>query len=75
MLVRDPGPANVIELNKITSSILQGTFSSPYIRIYSSSSVKFTFDQPVKWTRDGENGGAHQEVTLQNLHSAYSMLL
>ena len=75
MLVRDPGPGNVIELNKITTAILQGTFSSPYIRIVNSSEVKFTFNEPVKWTRDGEAGGAHQEVTLQNLHSAYSILL
>jgi diacylglycerol kinase (ATP) len=75
MLVRDPGQGNVIELNKITTSILQGTFSSPYIRILRSSHVKFHFEQPVKWTRDGENGGAHQDVTLENLRSAYSILL
>jgi len=75
MLVRDPGQGNVIELNKITSAILQGTFASPYIRIVNSSRVKFTFEEPVKWTRDGEAGGAHQEVTLENLHSAYSMIL
>lgn len=75
MLVRDPGPGNVIELNKITSAILQGTFASPYIRVTRSSRAKFTFDAPVKWTRDGEAGGAHQQVALQNLHSAFSILL
>ncbi len=75
MLVRDPGPGNVIELNKITSSILQGTFSNPYIRVTRSSRVKFAFEEPVKWTRDGESGGAHQQVELQNLHSAVSILL
>ena len=75
MLVRDPGPGNVIELNKITSAILQGNFASPYIRVTHSSRAKFTFEQPVKWTRDGEAGGAHTEVTLQNLHSAVSILL
>lgn len=73
LLVRDPG--NVLELNKITSAILQGTFSSPYIRVTRSSRIKFTFDTPVKWTRDGEAGGAHQQVELQNLPSAVSILL
>lgn len=75
MLVRDPGPGNVLELNKITTAILQGTFASPYIRVAHSRRVKFTFERPVKWTRDGEAGGAHKEVALQNLHSAISILL
>ena len=75
MLVRDPGPGNVIELNKITTAILQGTFASPYIRLLHSSRAKFTFGEPVKWTRDGEAGGAHRTVTLENQHSAYSILL
>ena len=75
MLVRDPGSGNVIELNKITTAILQGTFASPYIRLLHSSRAKFTFGEPVKWTRDGEAGGAHRTVTLENQHSAYSILL
>lgn len=75
LLVRDPGPGNVIELNKITTAILQGTFSSSYIRVTHSSHVKFSFEHPVKWTRDGEAGGAHREVALENLHAAYSILL
>ena len=75
LLVRDPGPGNVIELNKITTAILQGTFASSYIRVTHSSHVKFSFEHPVKWTRDGEAGGAHCEVTLENLHAAYSILL
>ena len=75
MLVRDPGSGNVIELNKITTAILQGTFASPYIRLLHSSRAKFTFGEPVKWTRDGEAGGAHRTVTLENQHSAHSILL
>ena len=73
LLIRNP--ANVIELNKIASNILSGNFSSNNITMIQSKRVKFTFDRPVKWTRDGEAGGAHQEVVLENLHSAISIMI
>ena len=82
-LYTEPNPAatheRVAALHEIgeliTTAILQGTFASPYIRLLHSSRAKFTFGEPVKWTRDGEAGGAHRTVTLENQHSAYSILL
>ena len=73
LLIRNP--SNVIELNKIASNILSGNFSGNNITMIQSKRVKFTFDRPVKWTRDGEAGGAHQEVVLENLHSAISIMI
>jgi len=72
-LVRNP--ANVIEMNKIVSNILSQNFTGNNVMMLRSRQVKFTFDEPVKWTRDGEAGGAHREVVLENLHSAISMLI
>ena len=72
LLIRNP--SNVIELNKIASNILSGNFSGNNITMIQSKRVKFTFDRPVKWTRDGESGGAHKEIVLENLHSAISIL-
>ena len=72
-LVRNP--TNVIEVNKVVSNILSQNFSGNQVMMLRSKCVKFTFDQPVKWTRDGEAGGAHQEVVLQNIHSAISILM
>ncbi len=68
ILVRNP--TNVIEMNKITSSILTRNLSGNQIVMLQSKHVEFTFEKPVKWTRDGEAGGAHQNVVLENLHSA-----
>ena len=67
-------PANVIEMNKIVSDVLTQNFRGNRVVMFQSKRVKFTFDKPVKWTRDGEAGGAHQEVVLENLHSAISFL-
>ncbi|NCC69017.1 MAG: YegS/Rv2252/BmrU family lipid kinase, partial [Clostridia bacterium] len=67
ILVRNP--TNVGEINKITSSILTRNLSGNQVMMLQSKKVKFTFEKPVKWTRDGEAGGAHKEVVLENLHS------
>lgn len=72
ILVRNP--TNVVEMNKITSSILTRNLSGNQIMMLQSKHVKFTFEKPVKWTRDGEAGGAHQEVVCDNLHSAISII-
>jgi len=72
ILVRNP--TNVIEMNRITSSILTRNLSGNQIMMLQSKRVKFTFETPVKWTRDGEAGGAHQEVVCENLHSAISII-
>ena len=71
-LVRNP--ANVIEMNKILSNVLTQNFNGNQVMMFQSRRVKFTFDQPVKWTRDGEAGGAHREVILENMHSAISFI-
>ncbi|NLH01936.1 MAG: diacylglycerol kinase family lipid kinase [Clostridiales bacterium] len=72
-LVRNP--KNVMEKNKIVSNILSQNFSGGPVTMLRSRRVKFTFDRPVKWTRDGEAGGAHQEVVLENLHSAIKFIV
>lgn len=72
ILVRNP--TNVIQMNKITSSILTRNLSGNQIMMLQSKHVKFTFEKPVKWTRDGEAGGAHQEVDCKALHSAISII-
>ena len=71
-LVRNP--ANVIEMNKIVSNVLSQNFNGDQVIMFQSKHVKFTFDKPVKWTRDGEAGGAHEKVELSNLCSAIRIL-
>lgn len=71
MLVRNP--VNVLEMNKIFSDMLTQNFNGGQVMMFQSSRVKFSFDKPVKWTRDGESGGAHQEVVVENLQSAFKI--
>lgn len=60
-------PSNLVELNNIVGHILSKNFSGSKVTMLRSKKIKFTFDAPVKWTRDGESGGAHREVLLENI--------
>lgn len=72
-LVRNP--ANVLEMNKIVSTVLSQNFKGNQVMMFQTRKVRFSFDKPVKWTRDGEAGGAHQTVLLENMHSAISFII
>ena len=40
---------------------------------FKANEIHFTSDEPVAWTRDGENGGTHTEVAIKNLKQAITM--
>jgi hypothetical protein len=40
-----------------------------------SSRVKFRFDDDVAWTRDGEDGGIHREIEIENCPAAMSIII
>ena len=63
LLVRRP--KDVMEVNSILTGVLNKTYDSPCLTVAQSSFVKFTFEEPVPWTRDGEDGGAHRTLTLR----------
>jgi len=62
LLVKNP--ATAMELNSIVGGVLGQNYDHPCLKLLHASKVKFTFDTPVSWTRDGENGGEHTELTL-----------
>lgn len=63
-------PRNLGELNGIIGDILSRNYQSQNVSVLHSKSVRFAFDFPVAWTRDGENGGLHREILLENHHKA-----
>ena len=72
VLVKNPG--SVVEFCKITDSVLSRRFDSEDLIILHATFAKFTFETPVKWTRDGEDGGAYTELTLRNCARAVNMI-
>jgi YegS/Rv2252/BmrU family lipid kinase len=67
VLVKDPG--NLIALGELADSVLSRRFDSDKLLILHTKKARFHFDKPVPWTRDGEDGGSHRDLTLCN-HAA-----
>lgn len=64
VLVKEP--RRVEEFGTILTSVLTRTFDSENLIIVHTKKAKITFDEPVSWTRDGEDGGSHRQVELVN---------
>ena len=64
VLVREP--QSLDGFGAILSSAITQTFDCPDLLILHTTKAKFSFDKPVPWTRDGEDGGSHTELTLRN---------
>ncbi|MBQ2634138.1 MAG: diacylglycerol kinase family lipid kinase [Oscillospiraceae bacterium] len=73
LLVRSP--KNLLDLGGIIGAVLSADFSDPSVSFLKSSRARFRFQEPVAWTRDGERGGAHLDLTLRNCHPGVEILV
>ncbi len=64
LLIRKP--KNLAELNATVANILKKNFTGENLTLLHTSRISFTFDEPVQWTRDGEDGGVFQTVDVIN---------
>ncbi len=64
VLVKDPG--SVEGLGEILTSVLSHRFDSDKLIILHTKKARFTFEKPVAWTRDGEDGGKFTDIELCN---------
>ena len=72
MLIRNP--RNIAEFSRIVTSVLGQNFNNEYVQLIQSRELKFEFNEPVAWTRDGEAGGVVREVVLRNNHAAVNII-
>ncbi len=63
-------PRNPIELNEIIASLVNLVDDTNMIYSFKTERVKFTAKQEIPWTLDGEYGGNHVEVEIENLKQA-----
>lgn len=72
-LIRMPG--NPMELQEIITALLTEEDNTDQIYSFKTSRIKFTCNEPLAWTLDGEFGGNHLEVDIENKHKALNLLL
>ncbi len=72
MLVRTPKDLNHWQ-QAISALIVNGESNESVVR-FKTKRITFRSPEPVSWTRDGENGGEHAYVELENLPKAMEIM-
>jgi diacylglycerol kinase family enzyme len=69
-------PQNPIQLNDILTTLLMPIDrKSRYIYTCKTSRIEITSEDYVPWTLDGEFGGNHKSVIIENLHQAVTLIV
>ena len=63
------------DLNGLGTLITKREFDPRFFHTFQTSHVKFQFPHGVKWTLDGEFGGTHGAVEIENRHKALHILV
>lgn len=68
-------PANIFELNDIVQYVNRSSNTSDMVFQFKTSHIVFESDEIVKWTKDGEYGGACRRVELTNLKKKLEIIV
>lgn len=68
-------PKNALELNEIVASLLIAEDKSDMIRSFKTGKLIVRADEPIPWTLDGEYGGSHSDVQIENIKQAMRIFL
>lgn len=67
-------PALAVEYPAMINSVLNKT-SNRNVITFKTSRVEFWFEDAVSWTRDGEFGGKHRHVVVENIPRAIPIIV
>lgn len=68
-------PRNILDVNSIFMGIVMQKYDPRYVQIFRTKDVRFIFEEPVAWTRDGEDGGMHQDISMHAVPSAVQIFV
>jgi len=68
-------PKNPLELSDILASFLIEQIDAKHIYTFSASKVVFESEEEIPWTLDGEFGGTHKEVVVENLQKQLEIMV
>lgn len=63
-------PANPMELNTIIAALLNRNVNTDLMYCFKAASLKISSEEEIAWTLDGEYGGKHNKVNIQNYKRA-----
>lgn len=68
-------PQNLMDVQAILTCLLTRNADDKHFFQTTVSSIELTFETPVAWTLDGEYGGDHTQVSVENLSRALTLLV
>ncbi len=66
-------PRNPAELNELITSLLAQEMDPEYFCYFKVSEIEIQAEEEVAWTLDGENGGVHKNIVIENRKQAIAM--
>lgn len=63
-------PMNPMELNEIIGALLNRDLNTGSLFYFKTSRLQVESEEPVAWTMDGEYGGEHKEIIIENRKQA-----
>ncbi|MGE4214206.1 MAG: diacylglycerol kinase family protein [Anaerotignaceae bacterium] len=73
VLIREP--ENAIDLQAIITGLLMQDFSFKAFYTFRAQRVNIQSEEVMSWTLDGEYGGDHNKVEIENLHQAMTIMV
>lgn len=68
-------PKNPVELSEVLAALTNIRQESDMLYTFQTSEIKFTSNEDVSWTLDGEYGGDHSQVKITNCVRALEILV
>ena len=67
-------PKNLLEWQEAITAVLTHDENSRVVVRFKTKHMLIRSEEPVAWTRDGENGGEHTQVELTNLQQVLEIM-
>ncbi len=68
-------PSNAIELNNIITSLVTRRLDSACITCFKTAQLTIEGETSIDWTLDGEFGGSHERVIIDNISRAIPIII
>lgn len=68
-------PTNAMELNQLIAALLDRNLENEFIYWFKTARLQVESEEEVSWTLDGEFGGNHKEVLIEDYKEAMTILV
>ena len=68
-------PKSLIALQEIIAALLVDQFDTKYMYSFKTRKITFESEKEIAWTLDGEYGGDHTKVEIENLQKAVKIII